>query len=344
MGHRTGVSRHPTNGEERIDWPGSAHEATRFILAQVPGCRPVEGGPTDAERIGHGEDAPVLVEPELIEPPPFRAVRFTDAGSREVESGFTGFLDGTQEVRVVNQMHGIPIVWATVAAAVRARMNRKLVSWKEHEPIVSRRFYIPFRYVESLSDDLRENPLVTDTAKETASGKIPSRHPAALMEAAIQKVQQDRERIELDLAEAWSARENGALYMDGSITGSAIASKSPLIIGVVKSHRRLYAEGDAFRVLVDLDVGERSSIFRVASGSRHAVASWYVRVRSSKGRDALFGLVRIEAAHTEDISTRANEISRWIIAEGAPLALPDGRWDKMAYGIRHTEEFLRAIS
>jgi hypothetical protein len=159
------------------------------------------------------------------------------------------------------------------------------------------------------------------------------------MEAAVQKVQQDRERIELDLAEVWSTRENGSLYMDGSITGSATASKSPLVIGVVKSHRRLYAEGDAFRVLVDLEVGERSSIFRVAPASRHAVASWYVRVRSSKGRDALF-----EAAHTEDISTRANEISRWIIAEGSPLALPDGRWDKMAYGIRHTEEFLRAIS
>jgi hypothetical protein len=45
-----------------------------------------------------------------------------------------------------------------------------------------------------------------------------------------------------------------------------------------------------------------------------------------------------------DAASRADEISRWIIAEGAPLALPDGRWDKMAYGIRDTEEFLRAIS
>lgn len=344
MGHRTGVSRHSTNGEERIDWPGSAHEATRFILAQVPDCRAVEGGPTDAERISHGEDAPVLLEPELIEDAPFRAIRFAAAGTTQVESGFTGFLDGTQEVRVVNQVHGIPVVWATVAAAVRARTDRKLVSWKEHEPVVSRRFYIPFRYVESLPEALRANPLVTDTARESVSGKIPSRHPAALMEAAIQKIQQDRERIELDLAEVWSARENGSLYMDGSITGSAIASKSRLVVGVVKSHRRLYAEGDAFRVLVDLEVGERSSIFRVAPGSRNAVASWYVRVRNARGRDALFGLVRVEAAHTDDISRRADEISRWVIAEGAPLALPDGRWDKMAYGIRHTEEFLRAIS
>ena len=60
--------------------------------------------------------------------------------------------------------------------------------------------------------------------------------------------------------------------------------------------------------------------------------------------DALFGLVRVEAALSADVSARADEVSRWIIAEGSPLALPDGPWDKMAYGIRDTEEFLRAIS
>ena len=28
----------------------------------------------------------------------------------------------------------------------------------------------------------------------------------------------------------------------------------------------------------------------------------------------------------------------------SPLSLPDGRWDKMAYGVHDCEEFLRAIS
>ena len=344
MGHRTGVKAESANREEKIDWPVTAHDATRFILGELPDSRPVEGGPTDVERIGHGDDAPVLVTPELLEDEPFRAIRVADPKAAREQSGFTGFLDGTQEVRVINQTNGIPIVWGTVAAAVRVRVNRKLISWSERQPVVSRRFYIPFRYVETLPESLRDNPSVIDTARESSSGVVPSRHPAALMEAAIQKVQQDRERIELDLAEAWCERESGTLYMDGSITGSGIASKSSLVVGVVKSHRRLYADGDAFRVLVNLDAGERSSIFRVAPRSRHAVASWYVRLRQSKGRDALFGLVRVESAQTDDISHRADEISRWIIAEGAPLALPDGRWDKMAYGIRHTEEFLRAIS
>ena len=44
-----------------------------------------------------------------------------------------------------------------------------------------------------------------------------------------------------------------------------------------------------------------------------------------------------------DIAARADEVSRWILAEVSPLALPDSRWDKMVYGVRDCEEFLRAI-
>jgi len=82
----------------------------------------------------------------------------------------------------------------------------------------------------------------------------------------------------------------------------------------------------------------------VCIGGRPTVASWYVRIRSAEGRDALFGLVRVETALSDDAISRADEISRWVIAEGSPLSLPDGRWDKMSYGVHETEEFLRAIS
>jgi len=45
----------------------------------------------------------------------------------------------------------------------------------------------------------------------------------------------------------------------------------------------------------------------------------------------------------QEITERANLISRWILAEMIPLSLPDSRWDKMVYGIRDCEEYLRAI-
>ena len=62
----------------------------------------------------------------------------------------------------------------------------------------------------------------------------------------------------------------------------------------------------------------------------------------------MFGLVRVEIAEpplasTSEIRDRADEVSRSILAEVVPLSLPDSRWDKMVYGIRDCEEFLRAV-
>jgi hypothetical protein len=222
-------------------------------------------------------------------------------------------------------------------------VNRRLVSWSARAPIVRGSFYIPFRYVDGLSDEIRNHSRARDTARAKADGSFPSRHPAALTEAAVQAIQRDREAAECELAEAWCSIASAPLYVDGGTCGSAVTGASPLAIGVVKSHHRLYADEPGFRVLVNLRAGERTSAFRVTR-KNVSVASWYVRTRAGKGRDAFFGLVRVEAALTGDIASRADEVSRWILAEGTPLALPDGRWDKMSYGVRDTEEFLRAIS
>ncbi len=313
-------------------------------MAELPRASAMEFAPTDGDPRSKADQPPVLAAPNLIEGDSFRAIRVAPERGARLDSGFSGFLDGAQEVRVVNHCNGIPIVWATVSAAVRVRHNRRLIAWPRHSPAVERRYYIPLRYIDDVPSSLRDDPRVVDTARPDQSGSIPSRHPAALLERAMQKIQADREALEQWLAETWCVAESSALYVDGSITASSTVSSSRLAVGVIKSHHTLYAEGDAFRVVVGLTAGERSSAFRVAPRSRHSVASWYVRVRSAAGRDALFGLVRVEASDTDDLPTRADEISRWIIAEGSPLALPDGRWDKMSYGIRDTEEFLRAIS
>ena len=78
------------------------------------------------------------------------------------------------------------------------------------------------------------------------------------------------------------------------------------------------------------------------------MASWYLRLRAATGHDPLWGLVRVEIAapaartSTKKLGERADEVSCWILAEALPLAVPDGRWDKMVYPIRDCEEFLRA--
>ena len=89
-------------------------------------------------------------------------------------------------------------------------------------------------------------------------------------------------------------------------------------------------------------------MFRVTSPKRTTVASWYLRLRDPRGTrsDVGSGARRDReppSATSATIGDRADEVSRWILAEVAPLALPDARWDKMVYGIRDCEEFLRAV-
>ena len=60
-------------------------------------------------------------------------------------------------------------------------------------------------------------------------------------------------------------------------------------------------------------------------------------------------MVRVELAPSMNhdakaVGARADEISRWILAEVSPLSLPDSRWDTLVYGIRDCEQFLRSIS
>ena len=62
------------------------------------------------------------------------------------------------------------------------------------------------------------------------------------------------------------------------------------------------------------------------------------------GRHAPARGVRTDAAESPDeLARRYDAASRAVLAEAAPLALPDGRWDKMVYPIRDCEQFLKAI-
>ena len=42
------------------------------------------------------------------------------------------------------------------------------------------------------------------------------------------------------------------------------------------------------------------------------------------------------------VSERADELSRWLLAERAPVSTPDARWDRLLYGIHDVERFLRS--
>ena len=325
----------------------TTRSALRTLMQRLPGLSVMHGA-ASLEPI-NSSDPPLLRSAQIAEGTTLRALRVPGV-TRQTESGFGAFLDGTQKVQVIARAGGMPIVLGTVAAAVRVRLNKRMTTWGHQPPRVERKIYVPVKYLPELGEfvggvaqsaaDLE----LVDTSKADRSGAYPSQHPAVLLERAVRSVDQQRELLEDRLAEAWCARGEAPLYLDGGISRSATVASSSCAIGVIKSHRTLYVEGDALRIVLALEKGERSSIFRVAPRSRSSVLSWYLRLRNPEGQDAMFGLVRVEMSECDKPVERAEEISRWVLAEGLPLSMPDGRWDKMAYGVRDCEEFLRAIS
>jgi hypothetical protein len=326
----------------------SFHGVQRRLAALLPTESWLENpAPLELTTLGV-QDTPRLIAASILEGKTLREHQVI--GAPEVR--FAAFLDGTQTSRVIAHVDGIPIVYATVASVVRQRIDRRMRTWET--PRLRRGLYTPL----ALLPEAWRNALATAqlSVVDTLERRKPdSSHPFALQDAAIHAVQDDREALELELAELWcdrvrepNAGARGELFVDGAITGSEMVATAPNVVGVIKSHRTLYAEGDALRSVLRLPRGHRTSVFRITSPRRTPVASWYLRLREPIGRDPLWGLVRVEVAEergasARKVGTRANEVSRWVLAETLPLAVPDGRWDKMVYGIRDCEEFLRAI-
>ena len=260
---------------------------------------------------------------------------------------FSAFLDGTQESRVLQYAESLPIIHGKVAAVVRVRKNRRLATWR-HE--VQSRIYAPRALLtRQVNEAISKLPIsIVDTTAGAEVNTHAGEHPFAVRDAAIHKVQEDRERAEHVLAERWCNLMHEPLFIDGGISANERVATEGCVVGVVKSHRTLYAEGEGVQTVLRLEQGERTTVFRVTSPRRTTVASWYLRLRDPAGRDPMWGLVRVEVAEPQmateiEIRDRADEVSRSVLAEVVPLSLPDARWDKMVYGIRDCEEFLRAV-
>ncbi|HEX5436267.1 MAG TPA: hypothetical protein VFW98_03860 [Gemmatimonadaceae bacterium] len=323
------------------------HAALRHVAQRLPNVRPVlAGAGAVLERLPGDPEAPRLIAAEPVEDDGVRPHRVPGTPT----TGFSAFLDGTQQSRVLAWIGAAPIVYGCVAAAVRVRAARRLVTWRE--PIEQRRVYAPLTYtVDAALADAFPRQTLVDTATPDAGGVIPPPHPTLLLERARLAVSRDREEIERRLAERWCRDEQRTLLIDGGIGASEAVAQAPCVVGVVKSHRTLYVDGAALQAVLALSRGERSTVIRIAPRGRSSVLSWYLRLRTHDGHDALWGLVRVEVADTERsvplpdharVAGRADTVSRWLLAELEPISLPDPRWDKMVYGVRNVEEYLKA--
>lgn len=325
-----------------VSEPSSSFHAVQRRLAALLSDGGVADGGAPLEVTATAAEAPRLISAVVLESGPMRARRVHG----DPVPSFAAFLDGTQSSRVIAHIEGLPIVHGTVGAVVRARRNRRMVTWRQ--PIVRSALYAPRALLSGTTNDALDALGATVVDTSASADAIPIAHPFAVRDAAIHLVQKDREAAERELAESWCGLERDPLLIDGGISGSERVAVSACTVGVVKSHRTLYAEGESLQAVLGLARGERSSVFRITSPKRTTVASWYLRLRDPAGHDPLWGLVRLEIAEPSRVEeravgARADEVSRWLLAETAPLSLPDGRWDKMVYGVFDCEQFLRAV-
>lgn len=324
-------------GESYGPRPGraSVRQLQRALARAGVGTAPSGDAPLEA--------SPDPASPALLEPAP--ALEGASVVARivpgEPVAGFAAFLDGIQRSVVASYVNGaVPVVHGTVAAVVRRRHDRRLTTWRA--PLVEAAAYLPVSRVGGAVQATLAQDAVP--VRDTAGADAPTAggHPQEWLALARQAVQRRREELEATLANAWCADERDPLYVDGGIGAYAEPSRSPLAIGVVKSHRTLYLGAEGVAVLAGLPPGGRTTAFVVATRGRSRVASWYLRLHADA--DPLAGLVRIEVGEAAFSADRADLVSRWVLAEREPVALPDPRWRVMAYGIRDCEEYLRAVA
>lgn len=265
------------------------------------------------------------------------AIEAVDLGGPATPPDRISFLDGIQRFAVEGRIGLVPVVRGYVAAAALRRESGVLhVADVEAEEFL----VVPLR---QLTDEQRQAlgsaglPMHEPVGGERA-------HPIVDVQLAAQAVEERREAVELRVARRHLATSPDEwLVVDGSIAGLSEASTAESkVLGVIKSHETQFLAGRDLDVALTLPVGHRTSVFARGGGARARVFTWYLRLWPWEEHDLLHGLVRIECPATTGALAEATSVSRWLLAERAPLSAPDGRWDRLLYPVRQVETYLRA--
>lgn len=241
------------------------------------------------------------------------------------------FLDGTQHVELVGRIGTDPVVGATVRAGVRLRHEGRTIGAirEEKHLVIARRHVLDAIDI----DDAQFEALAIDESK--------ARHPLGDVDHARTLADAARGHCEVTAAAAFRAQcPETWLIVDGALGSAESLAHDDRALGVVKSHASLPFEHEELEIYLTLPVHHRTAVF-VPQTRRTEVYSWGLRLRDWQGEDLFHGLVRIEAAATQETLDRVDELSRALLAERAPLP-NDPRADRLLYGIHDVERWLRA--
>lgn len=246
-----------------------------------------------------------------------------------------GFAGGIQQYVVDGHLGLTPVVRAYVDAAVLERRDGALrcVARAGEEFLV-----VP----EGRLAPPQREALETIGLPVRGSDPGPRPHPLVDLWAASQVVERRRTACEIEAGRAFLAARPGAwLFVDGGVSGLAGTPGAERAVGIVKEHETQFLDGPDLEVALTLPAGSRSSVFARFGGGAE-MHSWYLRLWPWPEEDLLHGLTRVERLASDAAVPEAEMVSRWLLAERAPLSAPDPRWDRLIYPMHEVETFLRA--
>jgi hypothetical protein len=305
--------------------PSSTWTQLRRALT-ARGFTPATWIPAAAE--GRAEEA--TIQPaERVEAGPLtgRAV-----GPAEPWDERVAFLDGTQRYEVMAYAGASPVVVAEIGAAVLERRARQLhVAGVQRQRLVLARREV----LEQLRGAVESRLCIALPDDDPV-------HPVRDFQLARREIDRARGRLEVKVGSEYRAASDTWIVLDGSLSESPHWAADARMLGITKSHATLPFADQELEQYLRLPAGHRSPVFRPAGREFAPVYSWALRLWPWEGKDLLHGLIRIEARAAAETVAQADQISRWLLAERSPVSTPDPRWDRLLYGIRACEEYLRA--
>jgi hypothetical protein len=242
------------------------------------------------------------------------------------------FLDGIQRSEIIGYAGAAPLFMAEMAAAVRERRNRRL------QTVVEARRTVVLGRPSALA--AAGEALASVDAVPLADTDAP--HPLRDFLNAGEALDRERGALEIVVGSSYRSGSDGWLVVDGTLSVSAQWAEDTRMVAISKSHSILPFDGADLEQYLRLPCGHRSSVFAPATRSLAPVRAWGLRLWPWDGKDLLYGLVRVEVAPCNGLTEVADAISRWIMADRAPVSAPDRRWDRLLYGMYSVEQYLKA--
>ncbi len=264
------------------------------------------------------------------------------------------FLDGAQHTFPAARLGHVPIYRSLTAAGILERSDdgdtrlmpdsvRMIASWIVPEAIESDDIRYVCEGLRAIGGEIVD-PLINQHSNRDDYLRAASDY-LRIEQRAMATTNEIREGLETALLQQWSQR-TGATG-DWIVVDGQLRKPVPNAVGLVKSFTYQYVTGSEAAALFSLPAGQRSSAFISSNQYRErdpdfrARTLWYLRFHNPEGLDARHGLIRLEAAPEFRDAERLDELSGWLLAERAPRASADARWDSLIYPIHLLERLLK---